>query len=67
MATHHQGTSPGGLHIAHHPVHSGHPQVNGHIPAQVHQKITPAHLSSLNENVWLGIGNIDHTSLEEDV
>ena len=57
MATHHQqGASPSGMHLSHHSAHPAHPQVNGHMPAQVHHKITPAHLSSLNESVWLGIG-----------
>ena len=26
------------------------------MPMQAHHKITPAHLASLNEAVWLGIG-----------
>ena len=57
MASHHQQhTSPAGMHLSHHSIHAGHSQVNGHMAAQVHHKITPAHLASLNENVWLGIG-----------
>ncbi|KAL8739382.1 MAG: hypothetical protein Q9190_007821 [Brigantiaea leucoxantha] len=43
------------MHLHHGP--QGHPQVNGHIPMQAHPKITPAHLASLNEAVWLGIGS----------
>lgn len=59
MAVHHQpGLSPGGLHLSHHGIHAAHPQVNGHMPAQGHHKITPAHLSSLNESVWLGMGTV---------
>lgn len=55
MANHRQQhpTSPGGLHI-HHGAHSGHQQANGHMQTQ--PKITPAHLSALNENVWLLMG-----------
>lgn len=54
---HHQPVSPGGVHL-HHGLHAGHPQVNGHMPMQQqsHAKITPAHLSAQNENIWLGIG-----------
>ena len=54
---HHQPASPGGVHM-HHGLHAGHPQVNGHMPMQQpsHAKITPAHLSAQNENIWLGIG-----------
>ena len=56
MASHHQRPqSPAALHL-HHGLHSGQPQVNGHIPMQAHHKITPAHLASQNESVWLGIG-----------
>ena len=58
MTSHHQQPpSPGGLHL-HHGLHANHPpQVNGHMPMQqAHQKITPAHLASQNEIVWLGIG-----------
>lgn len=56
MANHHQHPhSPGGLHLQH-GVHGGQPQVNGHVPMQAHHKITPAHLASQNESVWLGIG-----------
>ncbi|KAL8727680.1 MAG: hypothetical protein Q9181_005620 [Wetmoreana brouardii] len=45
-----------GMHLRHGP--PGHSQVNGHIPMQqAHHKITPAHLASLNEAVWLGIGS----------
>lgn len=58
MANHHPQPSPpgGGLHL-HHGPQGGHPQVNGHMPIQAHHnKITPAHLASLNESVWLGIG-----------
>ncbi|KAI4203295.1 MAG: hypothetical protein LQ350_001992 [Teloschistes chrysophthalmus] len=47
--------SPAGMHLRHGP--PGHPQVNGHIPMQAHHKITPAHMASLNEAVWLGIGS----------
>ena len=55
MAGHnHHPSSPAGMHLHHGP--QGHPQVNGHIPMQAHPKITPAHLASLNEAVWLGIG-----------
>ncbi|KAL9124266.1 MAG: hypothetical protein Q9217_006390 [Psora testacea] len=67
MANHHQqGTSPGGMQLSHHNVHAGHAQVNGHMPAQVHHKITPAHLSSLNESVWLGIGSIHELQGDPD-
>ena len=54
---HHQPASPAGVHL-HHGLHAGHPQVNGHMPMQQpsHAKITPAHLSAQNENIWLGIG-----------
>ena len=55
-AHHHPAASPAGMHLSHHNVHPGHQQVNGHIAAPIHQKITPAHLASLNESVWLGIG-----------
>ncbi|MCJ1267451.1 hypothetical protein MMC22_007336 [Lobaria immixta] len=59
MANHHPQPSPpgGGLHL-HHGPQGAHPQVNGHMPIQAHHnKITPAHLASLNESVWLGIGS----------
>ncbi|KAL8716624.1 MAG: hypothetical protein Q9225_006057 [Loekoesia sp. 1 TL-2023] len=56
MASHHQQpASPAGMHLHHGP--PGHPQVNGVMPMQAHHKITPAHLSSLNEAVWLSIGS----------
>ncbi len=56
MASHHQQpASPGGMHLHHGPP-GGHPQPNGHLPMQAHHKITPAHLASLNESVWLMIG-----------
>lgn len=55
MASHHQQpASPAGMHLHHGP--PGHPQVNGVMPMQAHHKITPAHLASLNEAVWLSIG-----------
>ena len=55
MANHHQQpASPGGMHL-HHGPQGGH-QPNGHLPIQAHHKITPAHLASLNESVWLMIG-----------
>ena len=58
MASHHQQPpSPGGMHL-HHGPQGGHPQANGHMPMQAHHKITPAHLASLNESVWLMIGKI---------
>ncbi|KAL8797152.1 MAG: hypothetical protein Q9195_000619 [Heterodermia aff. obscurata] len=41
----------------HHGPQGGHPQANGHMPMQAHHKITPAHLASLNESVWLMIGS----------
>ena len=66
MASHHQHTqSPAGLHL-HHGLHNGQPQVNGHIPMQPHHKITPAHLASQNENVWLGIGVFDVVENDKD-
>lgn len=57
MTSHHpqHPASPAGLHI-HHGPHAAHPQVNGHLQAQAQPKITPAHLSALNENVWLLMG-----------
>lgn len=56
MASHHQQpASPGGMHL-HHGPQAGHPQPNGQVPMQAHHKITPAHLASLNESVWLMIG-----------
>ena len=66
MASHHQQhTSPAGMHLSHHSIHAGHPQVNGHMAAQVHNKITPAHLASLNENVWLGIGRPSYAAYSQ--
>lgn len=63
MANHHPQPSPpgGGLHL-HHGPQGGHPQVNGHMPIQAHHKITPAHLASLNESVWILIG-INYSTL----
>lgn len=56
MASHHQQpASPAVMHLHHGP--PGRPQVNGVMPMQAHHKITPAHLASLNEAVWLSIGN----------
>lgn len=57
MANHHTQPSPpgSGLHM-HHGPQGGHQQVNGHVSMQMHQKITPAHLASLNEIIWLNIG-----------
>ncbi|KAI4142275.1 MAG: hypothetical protein L6R39_005004 [Caloplaca ligustica] len=56
MAGHHQQpASPAGMHLHHGP--PGRPQVNGVMPMQAHHKITPAHLASLNEAVWLSIGS----------
>lgn len=54
---HHQPASPGAIHL-HHGLHTGHPQVNGHLPMQQPSlgKITSAHLSAQSENIWLGIG-----------
>ena len=48
----------------HHGPQGGHPQANGHMPMQAHHKITPAHLSSLNESVWLMIGKPFHPNLD---
>lgn len=58
MANHHPQPSPpgSGLHM-HHGPQGGHQQVNGHVSMQMHQKITPAHLASLNEVIWLNIGS----------
>lgn len=57
MANHHPQPSPpgSGLHM-HHGPQGGHQQVNGHVTMQMQQKITPAHLASLNEIIWLNIG-----------
>ena len=56
MASHlAQPSPPSGLHLHHGPPIS-HPQVNGHMPTQGHHKITPQHLTQLNETVWLIIG-----------
>ncbi|KAL9038492.1 MAG: hypothetical protein Q9214_005257 [Letrouitia sp. 1 TL-2023] len=56
MASHnHHPSSPGGMHLHHGP--QGYPQVNGHMPMQAHHKITPQHLASLNEAVWVSIGS----------
>ncbi len=67
MASHHQHPqSPGGLHL-HHGLHGGPPQVNGHMPMQAHHKITPAHLASQNESIWLGIGIYTRAEYGEDV
>lgn len=56
MASHHQHPpSPGGLHI-HHALHAPHSQLNGHMPTQAHHKITPGHLASQNESVWIVMG-----------
>ena len=42
--------------VLQHGIHVAHPQVNGQMTAPAQAKITPAHLASLNENVWLLIG-----------
>lgn len=60
MASHHpQASPPGGFH-PHHGLPGAHPQANGHMPMQAHHKITPQHMSQLNEVVWLQIGNFSY-------
>ena len=51
-----QQTPPGSMH-PHHVPPNGHPQMNGHVPMQPHQKITTQHMAQLNEATWLQIGN----------
>ncbi|KAI9875365.1 MAG: hypothetical protein M1830_008576 [Pleopsidium flavum] len=57
MSGHPQPSPPGGMH-PHHGPPGVHPQVNGHMPVQVPPKVSPQHLSQLNEAVWLQIGSL---------
>ena len=52
-----QPSPPGGIH-PHHVPPGAHPQMNGHMPMQAHPKITPQHMTQLNEAVWLQIGTL---------
>lgn len=53
MANHHpQPPSPGAFHYGPQPGH----HVNGVVQMAAHQKITPAHITALNEVVWISIG-----------
>ena len=49
-----QPTPPNGLH-PHHGPPAPHPQMNGHMPVPP-PRVTPQHLTQLNEAVWISLG-----------